>query len=185
MGVLLAAFVYKLLHLWTVFLWDVEYSWFLTQLAHTLYGFAEVFAGVFTEEGEDMAWRLILNRALHHISDVSINWAEDRSLVDLLVLPEMKARALAKALVAPYYMIISYAISLKYWSTLYSTVLREITMSLALALTISPGWGGPILRIFILVNLSILSKREYWALVKKVRQTPLFPARPVLPDRWI
>lgn len=56
-----------------------------------------------------------------------------------LVLPEMKARALAKALVAPYYMIISYAISLKYWSTLYSTVLREITMSLALALTISPG----------------------------------------------
>lgn len=30
-----------------------------------------------------MAWRLILNRALHHISDVSIDGAEDRSLVDL------------------------------------------------------------------------------------------------------
>lgn len=30
-----------------------------------------------------MAWRLILNRAFHHIGNVTVNRAEDRALVDL------------------------------------------------------------------------------------------------------
>jgi hypothetical protein len=56
-----------------------------------------------------------------------------------LVLPEMKARAFDSAHTGPYSAIISYAISLKYCNTLISTDFKEITMSLALAFTMSPG----------------------------------------------
>jgi hypothetical protein len=51
----------------------------------------------------------------------------------------MKAKALDKALTAPYSLIISSEISLKYYKTLSLTSFKLITMSLALDLMMSTG----------------------------------------------
>lgn len=56
-----------------------------------------------------------------------------------LVFPEINAKALDRALTGPSSATISYAMSLKYCKTLSSTVLSEITISLALDLIMSTG----------------------------------------------